>query len=386
NNTIYSQIFAKRRQLTGTLTSPSLPALPLPTLPFELIEEILARLPVKLLLQLRCACKSWNFLISNTKFHKKHLSLSTTHTLHCVSYSFKYVLKSYPLDSLFTNVTTTDIGQLKHSLCNVSLVGSCNGILCLAVYYVGSALIQFRLWNPSIRKLKELPPDKNSRDRLPLRVCSRFSDMGIMMYGFGYDVVNDNYKVVSVLRACECISGNFVKKDEVKVHTLGANSWKRIPMFPFAVVPIQKSGQCVSGTINWLVSKDTEKSQCFILSLDMRKDSYQKVFLPNDGKVDGCSLHLSVFRDCLTVFCGDDVWVMKEYGNNESWTKLFTISDRPAFMKAIYVFKDEQVLLKPTEDWAGDYIFNNCRDCTSKSIDFENTPEVCVESLISPYS
>ncbi|AES68362.2 F-box and associated interaction domain protein [Medicago truncatula] len=166
-----------KRQLTGTLTSPSLPALPLPTLPFELIEEILARLPVKLLLQLRCACKSWNFLISNTKFHKKHLSLSTTHTLHCVSYSFKYVLKSYPLDSLFTNVTTTDIGQLKHSLCNVSLVGSCNGILCLAVYYVGSALIQFRLWNPSIRKLKELPPDKNSRDRLPLRVCSRFSDI-----------------------------------------------------------------------------------------------------------------------------------------------------------------------------------------------------------------
>jgi F-box interacting protein len=223
--------------------------------------------------------------------------------------------------------------------------------------------------NPSIRKFKELPPDENSRERLPLRE--------IMMYGFGYDLVNDNYKVVSVLRVCECISGNFVKKDEVKVHTLGANSWKRIPMFPFVAVPIQKSGQCVSGTINWLVSKDTKKSQCFILSLDMRNDSYQKVLLPNDGKVDGCSLHLSVLKDCLTVFCGDDVWVMKEYGNNESWTKLFTISYRPAFMKAIYIFKDEQVLLKPKEDWSGDYIFNNC---------FENTPEVCVESLISPCS
>ena len=379
NNTIYSQIFAKRRQLTGTLTSPSLHGLPLPTLPFELIEEILARLPVKLLLQLRCACKSWNSLISNTKFHKKHLSLSTTHTLHCVSYSYKYVLKSYPLDSLFTNVTTADIGQLKHSLCYfVSFVGSCNGILCLAVYYVGSALLQFRLWNPSIRKFKELPPDENSRERLPLRE--------ILMYGFGYDLVNDNYKVVSVLRVFECISGNYAKEDEVKVHTLGANSWKRIPMIPFVVVPIQKSGQCVSGTINWLVSKDTRKSQCFILSLDMSNYSYQKVSFPTDCKVDGCSLHLSVLRDCLTMFCGDGVWVMKEYGNNESWTKLFTISYRPTFRKAVYIFKDEQVLLKPTEDWIDDYIFYNCRDGTSKNIDFENTPEVCVESLISPCS
>jgi len=207
-----------------------------------------------------------------------------------------------------------------------------------------------------------------------------------MMYGFGYDLVNDNYKVVSVLRVVEYICGNFVKEDEVKVYTLGSNSWKRIPMFPFVVVPIQKSGQCVSGTINWLVSKDTEKSQCFILSLDMRNDSYQKVLLPNDGKVDGCSLHFSVLRDCLTVFCGDDVWIMKEYGNNESWTKLFTISYRPTFRKAVYIFKDEQVLLKPTEDCIGDYIFYNCRDGTSKRIDFENTPEVCVESLISPRS
>ncbi|MCH98656.1 F-box/kelch-repeat protein, partial [Trifolium medium] len=91
----------KKKTLTS---SPSLP-----TLPFNLISEILSRLPVKFLLQFRCICKSWNSLISDPKFAKKHLSLSTTHTVHCTSYSHNVhvFLKSYSLDSVLTNITQT---------------------------------------------------------------------------------------------------------------------------------------------------------------------------------------------------------------------------------------------------------------------------------------
>ncbi|MCH86633.1 F-box/kelch-repeat protein [Trifolium medium] len=96
-----------KRQLTS---SPSLP-----TLPFDLIPEILSRQPVKLLLQFRCVCKSWNSLISDPKFAKKHLSLSTTtYNLHCLSYFDIYIpIRSYSRDdSVLTNVTTTNISQL----------------------------------------------------------------------------------------------------------------------------------------------------------------------------------------------------------------------------------------------------------------------------------
>ncbi|KAK7245809.1 hypothetical protein RIF29_40660 [Crotalaria pallida] len=53
----------------------------LPTLPIELIIEILARLPMKFLMQFKCVCKSWETLISrDPKFAKKHLStMNTTH-------------------------------------------------------------------------------------------------------------------------------------------------------------------------------------------------------------------------------------------------------------------------------------------------------------------
>jgi F-box interacting protein len=270
---------------------------------------------------------------------------------------------------LFSSQTKDAIARAKkvnnHS---VYFFGSCNGILCLAAEEHAYSNIIVRLWNPSIRKFNTLPPlgDQQTYGHI------------MKMYGFGYDPVSDKYKVVAV----------FHDLTHVKVHNLGTNSWKSIPMFPYFVVPIQKSGQCVSGTINWLASKDTMTSQCFILSLDLGNESYKEVLLPNYGEVDACTLHLSVLRDCLIMFCGDDVWVMKEYGNKESWTKLFTISYMPAFVKAIYTFEDEYVLLKRGKDWDDGYIFYNCRDGTSKLIGYLNmrSPEVCVESLISPCS
>jgi hypothetical protein len=87
---------------------------------------------------------------------------------------------------------------------------------------------------------------------------------------------------------------------------------------------------------------------------------------------------------------------MKEYGNKKSWTKLFSIScmrepwvSSYHSVKPIRVFEDEQVLLltyredkRWEERWK--YISYNRKNDTSKLIEFDNIPEVCIESLISP--
>ncbi|MCH85128.1 F-box/kelch-repeat protein [Trifolium medium] len=359
----------KRRRLIGTLTSSS-PSLP--TLPFDLIPEILCRLPVKFLLQFRCICKLWKSLISDSKFTNKHLTLSTTRTLHCISYSHNVnvLLNSYSLDSTFTSITQT---QFPSPDTNVSFVGSCNGILCLVIH--GVDLVLLKLWNPSIRKFKELHlPPISDPQKFPF------------MYGFRYDPISDNYKVVVVF--CDDVSS----ESEVKVHTLGTDSWKSVPEFPFLTVSVsaQPSGQYVSGTINWSVYTGIKR---FIVSFDLVNECYQEVLLPGDfDKVDEHKLRLTVFRDCLCMIYGEDVWVMKEYGNKESWTKLFNISymrhpRAPSYgdIKAICVFEDEQVLLyREDERWR--HISYNYKNDTSKFIAFENESNlgVCVESLISP--
>ncbi|PNX63227.1 F-box/kelch-repeat protein [Trifolium pratense] len=57
-----------KRQRSTISTTGILTSAPLPTLPIDLIVEILYMLPMKFLRQLRCICKSWNALISDPTF------------------------------------------------------------------------------------------------------------------------------------------------------------------------------------------------------------------------------------------------------------------------------------------------------------------------------
>ncbi|KAK2404626.1 F-box/kelch-repeat protein [Trifolium repens] len=365
----------------GTLTSSLLPSLP--NIPVDLIPEILSRLPVKSLLQFRCVCKSWKSLISDPEFAKKHLSHSKTHSIHCISYSRKqpqsHVLKSYSLDSssVWTKITQTQFPSNGF----VYFVGSWNGILCLAE--VGLDLVLFRLWNPSIRKFKELPPIREPQ--INFRQPK-------LMSGFGYDPISDNYKIVVVFGDfSNYTANNDFSENEVKVHTLGTNSWKSVSKFPFAIVSVQLLGQYASGTINWLVSTGIKQSKRFIASFDLGNESYQKVLLPDYFEVNAYT-QLSVFRDCLCLISGEDVWVMTKYGNKESCTKLFTISytrdprtSSYSWIQVMYVFEDDQVLLAcKGDDLRWKYISYHCKNDTTNFIEFETNLGVCIESLISP--
>ncbi|GAU24908.1 hypothetical protein TSUD_116330 [Trifolium subterraneum] len=372
--------------------------MPLPTLPFlpfDLIQEILCRLSVKFLVQLRCVCKSWNYLISvDTKFANKHLDMSTTFGLHFLRSSEslrKYILKSFPFDSVLSTVIP-DSRRLEFPVnCYPDryhcVVGSCNGIICIACFWDNPFVL---MWNPSIRKFKELPRIQSSQS---------FSHL-MMTHGFGYDHVTHNYKAVVVIqyRVFGYLPDKegLVNKTEVKVHTFGTDFWKDISEFPSGGVPIEFSGKFVSGAINWLVKHGGRKHPYFIVSFDLGSESYQKILLPDYGEIDMPKLSLSVLRDCLCMVFYHDVWVMKEYGHTKSWTKLFTVSYAQDpnmsynLTRVIYMFEDDQVLLelKVDRDSHEKLIVYDPRINTFKFTNYLNksryASEVCVESLISP--
>jgi len=361
-----------------TLTSPSPHTPPLPTLPFDLVAEILCRLPVKLLLQLRCLCKSFDSLISDPKFAKKHLCMSTPHYNLMVSSTNnlrQFLLFVSPILSVFS---TNSVTQRQLSYPNSLLkeygapldVCSCDGIICFTIND-SSAL----LWNPSINKFNMLPPLEITQKRRP------FSK-----YSFGYDPFTNDYKVF-VVSFC-------INKNKVSVHTLGTSYWRRIEDFP-CCSSVCGSGIFIGGTINWLTF---DNLKYVIVSLDLKSGSYQKLLQPDDSVKNLKTL--GVLRDYLCIFASSemclDIWIMKEYGKKESWTKFYSVPYMEnwglyAYTKALYNSDEDQVLmdlheLGSIELKLGVYDFKNG---ISKIFEIQNSnylmnPKVYIESLISP--
>ncbi|GAU19604.1 hypothetical protein TSUD_304160 [Trifolium subterraneum] len=360
----------------------------LPSLPLELVEEeILCRLPVKILLQLRCICKSWKSLISDDpKFAKKHLRMSKIlkqqqHLMVNVFFRRHLISFDSPFSSVIRNVykPTVTHSQLNIPISNyISGIFSCDGILCFTLGGRGGSRSAV-LCNPSLRKYSTLPPLENHWKK-EFQSC---------LFSFGYDNFNDVYKVIAI----SCFKD---KNSEVDVYTLGTNYWRSIQDFPYSSCSMYDSGVFVGGTVNWLASEEVSNgSFCrVIVSLDLEKESYQKIPQPDSEKD---SWRLGIFRDCLCIFASSnmflDVWIMKEYGIKESWTKLYNIpyvGNQSNCPKIVYISDNDQVLFSFNGlDSKLKLAVYNSKNGNVKipkiqqHIEGWTDPEVYVESLIS---
>ena len=120
-------------------------------LPEDIIETILTRLPVRSLIKFRSVSKRWRSIISDPRFAKKHrrfaseqknlrsrLLFSTASQLVSLDLEETRSVGDVVKPSINKQLTYRELG------CRVKLVGSCNGLVCVA-YNVTTLLI----WNPS---------------------------------------------------------------------------------------------------------------------------------------------------------------------------------------------------------------------------------------------
>ncbi|XP_058767898.1 F-box/kelch-repeat protein At3g23880-like [Vicia villosa] len=356
-------------------------------LPFDLVVEILCRLSVKHLLQLRCVCKSWNSLIfRDFEFAKKQLRLSTS-SHHLILSSRQLLLSHCPISSIFTSTSTTSttsvkqFGFSKRSILNKirydNRASTCDGILCYKIVD-SSALV----CNPFIGKFKKLPLLK-----FPLQIFTS--------YTLAYDRFTNSYKVIAV--------NHNSRKIEVNVHTLGTHYWRRISDFPGSdLTPKSRPGIFVNDSVNWL-TYDLACKGALIVSLNLEKESYQKHSLPVfDVRFPiSYSSILGILRGCLSLlssrdkFC--DVRIMKEYGNENSWIKLLSVPHMKlprvfGYTNVLYISEDGQVLMEFFKEWEGfNLVVYDSINNIFKNPKFQNNihckmvaQEVYVESLIYP--
>lgn len=317
--------------------------------PTEIITAIFSRLPVKSLLRFRCVSKTLCCLIDSPYFIKYHLNqslISKSNSHRTIISVCNGKIYSSEFDSNRLNL----LSQL-----GTEIVGSCNGLLCLLLGQ------EIYLFNPSTREHKLLPslPDRASRREV---------------YGFGYDSVNDDYKVVRIRRHLKKPEREFM------VYSLMSNSWRRIEDFPYIFYGIlHPSGSVmdqsvfVNGALHWLVTLKSEVEVSNsnltwndyydqvnvdprILSFDLANEEYCLIPIPEilDLQDIYISIRVGELGGRLCLYCERrcldynlDGWVMNCYGVKESWTRLIIsawILDLNFTTFNAYLLDDKQVL------------------------------------------
>ncbi|KAM7511906.1 hypothetical protein LguiB_010781 [Lonicera macranthoides] len=292
-------------------------------LPRDVTFDILSRLPIKTLIQFTCVSKSSLPLISHPHFIKLHLSKSTTKNFLLYYESIDYTRYSF---SLHCPNTLIERSKLEFPFESVHgyfrIVGSCNGLVCFFdtnyFTYVGTVF----LWNPSIRKFWVLKNCQNKNDSL-----------SHMVIGFGFVPKVDDFKVVKIVYDLD-----FEVNPDVFVYTLKDDSWRKIEGFAPCFLPKRWTNNVfVKSSVNWLASKSSKLGDFYdsIMAFDLGDETFRAMELPDihGDNYDEMCLCSSVCGESLCLFfcfrqmdCDRwEMWLMKEYGVADSWTKQFNI-------------------------------------------------------------
>ncbi|TYH56478.1 hypothetical protein ES332_D08G021900v1 [Gossypium tomentosum] len=290
-------------------------------LPHEVTSDILCRLSVKDLLRFRSVSKPWCRTIDDPYFIKLHLSHSlktiTNHSLILSHWEGHFFSVDYDLFET-TQRLNHPFGEQRKTL---QILGSCNGLLALVDDKDG-----IFLWNPSTRKSQVLPFNEIG-----------FSFPSSTYYGFGYDPISDDYKLVRMVQSHGNNDEYF--HSEAKVYSLRSNCWRRIKDVCFYHKFSREFGFLANNALHWMVFKTPQSRNQELVGFDLGSEEFRFLELP-DGCLDKIlRFHIKAMGGdiCLTSTYREtnnfvvDVWIMKEYGVKQSCFKLISWKE-PYFM------------------------------------------------------
>ncbi|CAI9088483.1 OLC1v1022819C1 [Oldenlandia corymbosa var. corymbosa] len=299
--------------------------------PEDLWFEILQRVPAKSLVKFTKVSKSWYALITSSRFIKTHLARIQTERssksilIRCYSISEKQERYSVHPDNDDFILQSSELELPRASRSRdwgYRIVGSCNGLLCLWDDVDGTCAKPIFVWNPSMGKWIELPSPK----------IDPYSENVIL--GFGFDLQGLDHKVV-----------RYVLEDKIggvaEVYSLNSKCWRKVPIVPPRhYISCPSTPVLVNGIVHWLVFHG-ECERILFLGFDLKDETFSEIFLPQHltwrhfvrllpfihedclaiSEYDHV-IHVSSYNQC-NGYC--NIWVMKEYGNVESWEILFKI-------------------------------------------------------------
>ncbi|KDP36772.1 hypothetical protein JCGZ_08063 [Jatropha curcas] len=313
-------------------------------LPLDIIIDILCRLPVKSIIQCRRVCKTLRTIItSNPQFAENHLSRSPVQFLHqsgSFSRTFQLFEFQHENDAAFSIPIKFNI---KRS--NLFVLSSCDGFLCLGD--------RSRFYNP----VKMCNPVTGEYINLPEKGLDKRIE-GVVVSGFGYSSISKQYKVVRWVRrkiAAREEHDNVAVVTEL--YTLGDESWRRIsdaPKFEYDIFmnfPSSANGVFLNGLFHWIsYRKCGSYRSYYMVSFDFESEKFNVVLLAPSCRPKFTAMLNEVVVGVLGVclFINDSefgLWVMKDYGVQESWTRLSCSSHNMHFLPIKYLRDGKKIML-----------------------------------------
>ncbi|XP_068334467.1 F-box/kelch-repeat protein At3g06240-like [Pyrus communis] len=363
----------------------------------DIILEILSRVPGKSLLRFRRVCKSWCTLISGPNFVRKQLCQAVRHNTNwrLLMFTSWRHLNSIDYESLLSLLAKNkheNISRIVVSRCRkhklpimqperrfVQIMGSSNGLICL---YINCENVF--LWNPCTGNSNEIPKPA------PKVFLPSF-------YGFGYDSATDDYKVI-----CQCLTEHLTY--EVFLYTLKMGSWRILEGLNDR--ELRRRGLLFNGALHWIDYKHGEDgkiraksaigrvgAKSVITSFDLAREKFQELVpLPSVLEDQSIGYDVGDYK-CSNLLClltnfslwNTEIWVMMEYGVEESWTKLILLEDQN-LSHTVYVSQDDKIFIQSTQGGLKLYDIkeNRYRSALKPKKSLSLDLAMYVETLISP--
>ncbi|XP_057953619.1 F-box/kelch-repeat protein At3g06240-like [Malania oleifera] len=294
-------------------------------LPDDVLIEVLVKLPGKSALRFKCVSKWWCSLVKSRGFISRHAVLNKNGGILVSHGAAIFSMLSEDTLNVYKTLDLRPFFQDCVDKIQSKIAGHHNGIICL-FNHRGDIL----LWNPTTRERRSLPLPKTIDMSIDDEICEMV---------FGFDSNADDCKAMVKMRTWK--NGDIY---QTFLYSLRTDTWKEMThQYDLQQVGLNTSTREIyaNGMFFWTVTEDEDMESDVIVSFDISSEVFQKIPLPDVCLTlarwkhkrilavlnESMALLLQNTRKCPLDFNMQiDIWVMREFGVKESWTKQFTLN------------------------------------------------------------
>ncbi|XP_019099914.1 PREDICTED: putative F-box protein At1g77650 [Camelina sativa] len=290
------------------------------SLPFDLVEDIISRVPIESLIRFKRTSKQWYALCNDKRFIYKHLGLSKKRLMRIYLDKVEIInpatldLLCLPVPAEFSSVAQSFLMYVIH----------CNGLLLCRWYNGrGPRYGDVAVWNPVLGQVKFVESSSH-----------QLTDI----YGFGYDKNNrDSYKILRISRW-------YLEAGEFEIYDFKSKLWRVFSATLDWSMPYPYLNVSLNGNMYWIAeTKGNRNPKRFIQGFDFSKETFKRIsWFPFEVRQSGIgraiidTVAISGFRgDRLSLFrqrFGDETREMEVWVTNKVtdgvvlWSKYFNVA------------------------------------------------------------